>query len=104
MKFGERLKTIRKSQKLTQADLAKMLNVAQSTVGNWESGTREPDVEMISKIAVVLSVPVDKLFPRQVQYSQPNTIQLDQTGVRMIPLYESAAAGFGAYANSTAIG
>ena len=64
MKFSERLKQLRKSRKLTQAELAKLLNVAQSTVGNWESGTREPDMETITKIARALSVPVERLFPQ----------------------------------------
>lgn len=106
MKFCERLKQLRKSRKLTQADLAKLLNVAQSTVGNWESGTREPDVEMIRRIADAIGIPVERFFS-EAKDSTPehsNTVQLAQTGVRMIPLYESAAAGFGAYANSTAVG
>ena len=34
----------------------------------------------------------------------PNAVRLPQEIVRMVPLYESVAAGFGAYADSSAVG
>ena len=95
MKFFERLKQLRKSRKLTQADLAKLLNVAQSTVGNWESGTREPDMEMITKISRALSVPVEQLFPYPVP-ADPTNIEpaVPPISMRQIPLVGNAAAGY----------
>lgn len=95
MKFCERLKQLRKSHKLTQADLAKLLNVAQSTVGNWESGTREPDMEMITKISRALSVPVEQLFPYPIP-SDPTNIEpaVPPISMRQIPLVGNAAAGY----------
>lgn len=37
------------------------------------------------------------------EVSSANAVHLEQCKIRTIPLYESASAGFGAYANSTAI-
>lgn len=45
--FGKRLKTIRKEYKLTQLDLANLLNVARSTIGMYELGERNPDTETV---------------------------------------------------------
>lgn len=106
MKFNDILKTLRKNSNLTQVQLAEKINVTQGTIANWERGVREPDMEMVHRIADAIGVPVERFFSeaKESTLERSNTIQLDQTGVRMIPLYESAAAGFGAYANSTAIG
>lgn len=41
--FAQRLKELRARDKLSQAELAKLLNVAAGTVGMWETGERNPD-------------------------------------------------------------
>ena len=62
MKFSDKLKQCRKEHNLTQAELAELLSVSQSTVGNWESDRREPDIDMIKKIAAALVTPVECFF------------------------------------------
>lgn len=110
MNFAEKLKYCRKKQNITQTALAELLNVSQSAVGNWEAGKREPDLDMINKIASVLNVPVYRLLDDSVPKNNPqkpdppNAVRLPQEIVRMVPLYESVAAGFGAYADSSAVG
>ncbi|MCL1950679.1 MAG: helix-turn-helix transcriptional regulator [Turicibacter sp.] len=50
---AERIKLIRKQNKLTQKQLADYLNVSKTTVGHWENGRRrlqEGDVEAFSKV------------------------------------------------------
>lgn len=71
MQFGEKLKQYRKNRKLTQAALARLLNVSQSTVGNWEAGTREPDLSMINKIASALDIPVSHLMDATIDDAAP---------------------------------
>ena len=46
----------------SQSAFAEALGVSQSTVGNWEAGTREPSISMILKIANLLNVSVDELL------------------------------------------
>ena len=54
--FGERLKFLRKEKKLTQTELAKMLDTTQGTVGKWENNKLEPNFETLKKISDVLNV------------------------------------------------
>ena len=62
--FGDRLKYLRKSHKLTQTDLAEKLNTSQATVGAWETEVRTPDLEMLTKIADIFEVSTDYLIGR----------------------------------------
>ncbi len=59
-----RLVTLRKERKLTQAELAKALNVTQAAIGNWELGKREPDNKTLSDIADFFHVSIDYLVGR----------------------------------------
>lgn len=38
MKFGDNLKRLRKSKKLSQEDLAEKMNVSRQSVSKWETG------------------------------------------------------------------
>ena len=53
--FRIRLKQLREERGYSQFAFAKKLGVAQSTVGNWESGIREPSFETIQKISEALN-------------------------------------------------
>jgi repressor LexA len=53
--FHEILSELR-SKKFTQGELAAKLGVSRSAVAMWESGMREPTLEMISNIAKVLEI------------------------------------------------
>ena len=61
MEFAERLKTLRKQVKLTQAKIAEKLNISQQAYASWERGTKKPTQENLIKIAQVLNVSVDYL-------------------------------------------
>lgn len=60
--FQIRLKELREKKGLSQYQLAPMLGVAQSTVGSWEAGKREPNFETIQRIANFFNVSVDYLL------------------------------------------
>ena len=55
------LKQLRERDKLSQVQLARLLEVSQSTVGMWESGRNKPTYAMLGKIAGVFGVPVGML-------------------------------------------
>lgn len=61
MEFAERLKTLRKQVKLTQAQIAEKLNISQQAYASWERGVKKPTQENLVKIAQVLNVTVDYL-------------------------------------------
>lgn len=60
-KFEERLKSIRKSKKITQNNLAETLNIYQSRIAKWENGLNEPNIEMLKKLAEALDTSIDYL-------------------------------------------
>ena len=62
MDFGNRLKTLRKNQKMTQQQLAIRLGVAKSVISYYESGDRFPSYDVLTKIARTFHVTTDFLL------------------------------------------
>lgn len=56
------IKELRQQQRIKQADLAKRLNVAQSTVSGWENDLFEPSGESLVELAKIFDVSVDYLL------------------------------------------
>ncbi len=64
MNFGERVSELRKDRGLKQKDIATLLNVAVSTVSNYETDSHEPDLESLCKLADLFGVSTDFLLGR----------------------------------------
>lgn len=47
--FAKRLKELREKAGYSQYSFADAMGIAQSTVGGWESGKREPNFDMTKK-------------------------------------------------------
>ena len=62
MNFGEKLKSLRTSQKLTQQQLADRIGVAKSVVSYYESGDRYPSYDVLVKIAKIFHTTTDYLL------------------------------------------
>lgn len=60
--FNENLRIAREKKGLTQKDVAETIGVAKSTYSLYESGSREPNVQTIKKIADTLDVSADVLL------------------------------------------
>ncbi len=60
--LAERLRKLRQANKLTQENLAKELHVTGCTIALWESARRQPNIEMLCKIAKFFNVSVDYLI------------------------------------------
>ena len=59
MNFGDKLKTLRTSQKLTQQQLADRIGVAKSVVSYYESGDRYPSYDVLVRVAHVFHTTTD---------------------------------------------
>lgn len=57
--LGDKIKQLR--NKLTQEELAVMLQVDRSTLASWEVNRREPDIATLCRIAALFKVSVDWL-------------------------------------------
>jgi repressor LexA len=55
------IRQLREAREWTQVDLANKLDVAPSTVYNWERGKVEPRVSQLRKVADVFGVRMDEI-------------------------------------------
>ena len=55
-------KELRKKQKLTQVELAKLLNLNQTTVGKWENEKALPDYQTLINLSKLYNVSIDYLL------------------------------------------
>ena len=62
MEFSEKLQELRKSNNLTQEELAADLFVSRAAVSKWESGRGLPNIDSLKAIAVLFGVTVDELL------------------------------------------
>ena len=62
IKLAKILKSLRIEKGLSQQQFATLLDVDQSTVAKWESGQREPSLEMLIKLSKFFNVPTDYLL------------------------------------------
>lgn len=54
--FVERLKELRKTERISQQKLAKILNVSSNCISSWERGKGEPNLDIIIAIAKYFDV------------------------------------------------
>lgn len=62
MNIGLKLKNLRLQNDKTQTDMAKILNVAKSTVSMYERNQREPGADILKKYAQIFDVSLDYLL------------------------------------------
>lgn len=60
--LGEKLKKLRESRGWTQADLAKRLNKAVSTVSGYESDAHAIPLDVLASVSSLFSVSTDELL------------------------------------------
>lgn len=64
MKFALRLKELREEKGISQAILAKELDIGTSTVAMWETGDRCPTAQYLDKVSDYFGVTCDYLLGR----------------------------------------
>ena len=62
--FSERMRETRKNKRLTQKNIADMLEIKQPSYVQWERGKRVPSIINATKIANILDVSLDYLVGR----------------------------------------
>ena len=61
MKFGDNLKSIRKSKKMSQEDLAERVNVSRQSVSKWETGEAYPEMNNILELCKIFNCKINDL-------------------------------------------
>ena len=62
MDISKNLKILRMKNHMTQGELAKKLGISRSAVGNYENGTRTPDLETIQSICKIFDITYNTLL------------------------------------------
>ena len=74
--IGLRIKTMRQSRKMTQADLARAINQSQSSITMYECGRREPDFETLEALADVFNVSLPSIVGDENEYEMDPHIRI----------------------------
>lgn len=85
------------SNEMSPSAVCKKLGLSTTMVTKWKAGSVPRDTTLIT-IAEFFGVSVEYLKGEE-ELTSSETVPLDQANLRMVPLYESVAAGFGAYAS-----
>lgn len=72
--IGLRIKTMRLSRRMTQADLAKAIGQSPSSITMYENGKRNPDFETLEALADVFNVPLSSIVADS---SRPSVLRED---------------------------
>lgn len=89
---GERIKHYRKLNKMTQKELGMRIGVKHNTISGYESGTNEPEQNILFAIADVFGISINDLFPSTTTKEVSNLILLPKS-VKPIPVLGGIACG-----------
>ncbi len=64
VQLGQKLKELRKAEKLTQEQLAQKLNISRVNYTRYENDSVRPDYETVILIADFYNISLDELFGR----------------------------------------
>lgn len=101
---GKYIKSLRLSKGMTQEELGDVVGVKKAAVQKWESGlVQNLKRDTIKKLADFFEVSPSSFIIETSEKTlriDSNVSEIITTGIYNIPVFESAAAGFGAYACS----
>lgn len=99
MKFGEKLRKYRTERRMSQDELASILETSKQVISRYESGQRSPKIGVVQEYAQKLNLPILYLIDDQID-SIPEDIPFDQYDniiplpkMRRIPLLGDIACG-----------
>ena len=72
--FGSIIRSLRRQQSMTQAELANQVGVTDKAVSKWERGVSYPDISLFPKLADVLGVTVDDLLQEFTEEERPSRL------------------------------
>lgn len=69
--IGLRIRTMRKSRRMTQEDLARAIGQSASSITMYETGRRSPDYETLEALADVFNVPLTSIIGDDIPVQSP---------------------------------
>ena len=78
LKIGDKIKSLRKQQNITQEKLADYLNISYQAVSKWENGLALPDITLLPKLASFFGVTADELLDLNMDESEYELKEYDE--------------------------
>jgi transcriptional regulator with XRE-family HTH domain len=88
MTFGERIKTNRIKNNMSQKQLAELLNVTPQTISKWENDLSEPGFQMITEMTNIFHISHDELFIGETEILYKGSIYTATKDLRMKKYYD----------------
>ncbi|MBU1093122.1 MAG: helix-turn-helix domain-containing protein [Firmicutes bacterium] len=80
IKTGKFIQELRKAKKLTQNDLADLLQVTNKAVSRWETGEGFPDILILPRLSEILSITIDEILRGEI-IENPESINMNNKQV-----------------------
>ena len=84
-RVGKRIRALRESRKLTQEELSYMAGFTQKYLGEVERGTGNITIELLTKLAIALDVPLVSIMEND--HEQPQGVLMAEI-IRMAPFLD----------------
>ena len=75
MNLGEKLQILRINKRLSQEELANILDVSRQAVSKWESGKSVPDLQKLIKLSELYNVNIDTLVKDDIELEEEDTLK-----------------------------
>ena len=82
-KIGKFIAELRKSQSLTQQQLAEHIHIGREAVSKWERGLTIPDTASLMILSILFNVTVNELLAGE-RKSQENKEEIDNVALKVI--------------------
>lgn len=92
-----RLKEIRKANKLNQTEFAQKFNISQQTISNWENGVTDIDIESLTAISKTFNLSIDYILgetEEAIDISKIKNIMPIPQSLTKLPIIGTITAGF----------
>ncbi|MDD2431603.1 MAG: helix-turn-helix transcriptional regulator [Firmicutes bacterium] len=75
MTFGEKLQILRKSNGISQEQLASQIGVSRQAISKWELGVSMPDTDNVIEVSKIFGVSIDYLLNVEIESTQSTARQ-----------------------------
>ena len=65
--IARKIKELREAARMSQTDLARVLDITPNTISRWENATYKPRIDDLEKLARAFKQPIWVFFPSEVE-------------------------------------
>lgn len=81
---GANLLKLRKHKKLTQLELAKLLNFSDKTISKWESGESLPNIDVLTQLTKFYEISMNDLVDPNFEPEKNQTQKIDDVKIKKV--------------------